>query len=559
MARFQEVLVDRGLLQPEQAARVTSAQDESGESVVRLVEQLGFVEPATLATEVARHFGLSLLTDDEWPKSLILSDRLSPVFLRDHRLLPVRLSEAGRLIMAVADPSDRETIAAVEIAAEHTVELRVAPGAHILSTLERLGRDTEVLLVLPTDRKPTDGEDDDVEHLKDIALDAPVIELVNRLLLDSVIKRATDLHIEPTRGRVNLRRRVDGMLGDAGTLTLTMGRAVVSRVKIISRLNIAERRLPQDGRARVRLDGQDYDLRVATMPTIHGEGIAIRFLSSAQKVPELSRLGLSRRDESAVRQAISGPHGLIAVTGPTGSGKTTTLAAVLSMLNQPFRKIVTIEDPVEYQIDGVTQLQAKPDIGITFASALRSFLRFDPDVMMIGEMRDPETAHIAVHAALTGHLVLTTLHTNSAAGAISRLLDMDVEGYLLASCLRCIVAQRLVRMLCANCRQKTTAVPALPPGPLVEAGYEPGLAIPVWEAQGCQRCGGTGYFGRVAIFEVLTVDDDIGVLIRPNVSTRTVAATALKNGMTTMIADGLAKCQTGLTTVDEIVRVAFDA
>jgi general secretion pathway protein E len=558
MVSFANVLADRGLLEPERVARLSRAQAESGDSLVRSIEKLALLEPSALAAEISRHYRIPLLEDSEWPKTFVLTDRLSPTFLREHRLFPVRIEEDGTLVLAAADPEDTQAIIAVEVAAEAPVSLRIAPGQDILAAIDRLSAEKVEAVGRPVETS-ADGEDEDVEHLKDLALDAPVIDLVNRLLLDAVVSRATDLHLEPTRGRYLLRKRVDGMLREAGSLIPAMGRAAVSRVKILSRLNIAERRLPQDGRARIRINDRDFDLRVATMPTVNGEGAAVRFLSSANQVPELGRLGLNERDEARLRSEITAPHGLIVVTGPTGSGKTTTLAAVLSILNEPFRKIVTVEDPVEYQIDGITQVQVKPDIGITFASALRSFLRYDPDVMMVGEMRDTETARIAIHAALTGHLVLSTLHTNSAAGAVSRLLDMGVQGFLLASSLRCVVAQRLVRMLCPSCRKPGRDVPKLPAEAMNEAGYEPGREIALWKAGGCERCGHTGYYGRAAIFELLHVDEDIQRLIRPDVSTNEVAATARKAGMTTMVADGLTKCQAGITTVEEIARVALDA
>ncbi|MFL5258808.1 MAG: GspE/PulE family protein, partial [Hyphomicrobiales bacterium] len=318
------------------------------------------------------------------------------------------------------------------------------------------------------------------------------------------------------------------------------------------------RRLPQDGRARIRIDERDFDIRVATMPTIHGEGIAVRFLSGIHQVPEIDKLGLSRRDEKILRTQASLSHGMIVVTGPTGSGKTTTLAAVLSLLNDRERKIVTIEDPVEYQIEGINQIQVKPEIGLTFANTLRSLLRFDPDIMMVGEMRDSETARIGIHAALTGHLVLTTLHTNSAPSAVARLLDLDVEAYLIASTLRCVLAQRLVRRLCSSCRQPFMGFPDAIAVALPAAEREERKPMRLWKAVGCDRCNQTGYHGRAAIFELLAVDEEIQKLIKPGVGAGVIAAAAKRGGMVSMITDGLAKCESGVTTVSEVSRVALE-
>jgi general secretion pathway protein E len=336
-----------------------------------------------------------------------------------------------------------------------------------------------------------------------------------------------------------------------------MARAVVSRVKILSGLDIAERRLPQDGRARIKVEARNLDLRIATMPTIHGEAVAIRLLENMQRVLDLTKLGFSAEEEAVLRKRLAAPHGLMLVTGPTGSGKTTTLAAALTILNEPHRKILTIEDPIEYQIEGINQTQVRPDIGMSFANALRHLLRHDPDVIMVGEMRDTETAQIAVHAALTGHLVLSTLHTNSAAGAVTRLLDMGVDGYLLASCLSCVIGQRLVRVLCRSCREAAVGPVGFPPELLQRAGLR-GNA-PHWRPRGCERCGGSGFLGRTSIVEVLEINDEIRRLMRRDVVVGEIEAGAVRSGMSTMALDGLRKVCAGLTTADEVRRVTLDA
>jgi general secretion pathway protein E len=549
MGDFLGTLRQRRLINDEQVQRL--GQSGADEKPVRAILRFGFIDQQVLASELARHFALSPVGDDEWPKERLLPEAISLRFMREHHVLPLR-SDHARLTVAVSDPTDHAVLNALKVAGGRDLELKIATDSQIVSRIERLANGAsavETRVGLATIKE-------EEEQLKDLALDAPVIDLVNRLFREASAARATDLHIEPARGRVAVRRRVDGLLQDAGTLPVDLGRAAVSRVKILTRLNIAERRLPQDGRARIRAGERDYDIRVATMPTVHGESIAIRFLSESAIVPELDRLGLAPRDVAVVRKQASHAHGLIVVTGPTGSGKTTTLAAILNFLNDPSRKILTIEDPVEYQVEGVNQIQVQPEIGLTFAQTLRSLLRHDPDIIMVGEMRDAETAKIGVNAALTGHLVLTTLHTNSAASAVTRLLDLDVQSYLIASTLRCVVAQRLVRRLCGNCREPYQESPAALAG-LAVARSTSG-PIELWRARGCDHCGGTGFIGRTAVFELLEIDERMRGLIRPEVSADVIEAAARAAGMANMLADGLAKCRAGVTTIEELGRVTSD-
>jgi general secretion pathway protein E len=558
-ARFLDSLLADGLIAQDQLTRLNRLQAESGESAIRLLVRTGLVDAQSLATEIARHYSLPLLEEEDWPAVLPLRTVLSPRFLRDHHVLPIR-QEADGLVVAVSDPGDEVALKALRIACEQPLKLRVAPDPALMARLERLidgKEEAEPEPGLPRAAAGA-GSAEDEEHLRDLALDAPVIDLVNRLFREASATRATDLHIEPARGRVIVRRRVDGLLQEAGVLPADFGRAAVSRVKILTQLNIAERRLPQDGRARIKINDREYDIRVATMPTIHGESIAIRFLNATHQIPELNRLGLTPRDLAMLKAQAQHPYGLIIVTGPTGSGKTTTLAAVLSFLNDPSRKILSIEDPVEYQVDGVNQIQIRSDIGLTFATTLRSILRLDPDIIMVGEMRDSETAKIGVNSALTGHLVLTTLHTNSAAGAITRLLDLDVQAFLIASTLRCVIAQRLVRKLCPVCRQPHDVLPDNIRALVDHGGFklEPGETL--WKAVGCDNCSGSGYQGRAAIFELLIVDEEMRKLIQPGVNADTIATAARAAGMVTMVGDGFAKCKEGLTTVEEIARVAIE-
>lgn len=542
-------LSKRALISNEQAADIVGQAATGRETEIRLLLRQGLVDQQVLATELGRVFDLPIAT--RWPSARVLPNAISLRFMRERHVLPVAV-EGDRLSVIVSDPSDEASLAALRLASGLELSLSLGTDNQILSAIERLdeGRAAE-------QAGGTAGTDDD-DTLKDLALDAPVIDLVNRLFREASAARATDLHIEPARGYVIVRHRVDGLLEERERLSSELGRAAVSRLKILTNLNIAEKRLPQDGRARLRIAEREHDIRVATMPTIHGESIAIRFLSSNTQAPDINRLGLSPADLAVVRQQIQHAHGMIVVTGPTGSGKTTTLAAVLGVLNDPRRKIVTIEDPVEYQVEGVNQVQMHSEIGLTFARTLRSLLRFDPDIIMVGEMRDSETASIGVNAALTGHLVLTTLHTNSAAGAVVRLLDLGVQAYLIASTLRCVIAQRLVRKLCIHCREPYEATPDLLAQLPDSAGASGHASVTLYKACGCTYCGNTGFAGRAAIFEVMVIDDHVRRLVKPGVSADVIAHAARKAGTASMMADGFAKCREGLTTIEELGRVTSE-
>ena len=546
-------MLDRGLLTSAELSKAQQVCTETGERLVTAVRRLGIVAGNDLARAIAAYYALPTVGEQDWPKTTLLSDVLSARYLREHKVLPLAV-DGQRLVLAAADPGHTAAINAVQLAAGRSIELRVAPAEDIDAAIDRFRPPEEAQAAAEL---PSGGEaDDDIEHLKDLALGAPVVRFVNQLLLDGLNSRATDIHIEPFRGKLNIRLRIDGMLTEARTAPAHMARAIVSRVKILSGLDIAERRLPQDGRARIKIEARTLDLRIATMPTIHGEAVAVRLLENVQRVLELGKLGFTESDERALRKHLAAPHGLMLVTGPTGSGKTTTLAAALTILNEPHRKILTIEDPIEYQLEGINQTQAKPEIGIGFANALRHFLRHDPDVIMVGEMRDAETAGIAVHASLTGHLVLSTLHTNSAAGAITRLLDMQVDGYLLASCLSCVVGQRLVRVLCRNCREQAKGPIDFPAELLRRAGLP--ANAPHWQPRGCDRCNGSGFLGRMSIVEVLEINDEIRRLMRPDVVLGQIEEAAGRAGMSTMALDGLRKCAAGLTTPEEVRRVTLE-
>jgi general secretion pathway protein E len=398
------------------------------------------------------------------------------------------------------------------------------------------------------------ANEDDIEHLKDLASEAPVIRLVNLMITRAVEGRASDIHTEPFENRLKIRYRIDGVLVEVESPPSRLSAAIISRIKIMAKLNIAERRLPQDGRIQLRVQGKEIDLRVSTTPTMHGESVVMRILDKANVVLDFGALGFSPDMLERFTKVLNMPHGIILVTGPTGSGKTTTLYTALQKINTPERKILTVEDPVEYQLEGVNQIQVKPQIDLTFANALRSIVRQDPDVIMIGEMRDLETAKIAVQSALTGHLVLSTVHTNDAAGGITRLLDMGVDDYLLTSTVNGILAQRLVRVLCPKCREPYRALPEMVRELQLNRCTD-ARDIQLYKPVGCDHCGGIGYKGRAAIMEFMVVTDRIRAQILKHSDAGDIEVSAREEGMYTMYEDGLRKVLNGMTTLEEVLRV----
>jgi len=509
------------------------------------------LSPTEFADEAARFFALGRLALQDMTSAEPLVSAFSARFLRETMVYPCRAAD-GTTVLAVVDPTDQATLRAAQIVLGAGIDVKVASSEDVVIALNNASAEeaeaTDTTSALP--------REDDIESLRDLASGAPVVRAVNDLIEKAVELRASDIHIEPFSAGLMVRLRIDGLLRPVAALSGVLPQAVVSRIKIIANLNIAERRLPQDGAARLRAGRTDIDIRVAIMPTQHGESAVIRILPKDRGLLVVEKLGFSAPDEGKLRRLLKLPHGMVVITGPTGSGKTTTLATILSILNEPSRKILTIEDPVEYELPGVNQSQIKPAIGLTFATALRSFVRQDPDVIMVGEIRDTETAHVAVHAALTGHLVLTTLHTETAAAAVPRLLDLGVEGYLLRSVLRGVIAQRLVRQLCERCKTAR---------PLAAADFteDPRLAALGFKAEeiiqepcGCERCGGTGYRGRLGVFELLELSNELRELIGERTDGLKIDTMAIRAGMTTMLDDGVAKCRAGLTAPAEILRVA---
>lgn len=523
----------------------------AGRPLQRLWEATG-LSAQDFADEVARYFTLPRISLPDLLAAPALLEQFTPRFLREAAVVPHR-GPAGAARLAMADPTDRAVLRAVEMVLGTSPEIGVASFEDIATVLTaRLLEATHTEAA--ADTMSADAAED-VESLRDLASGAPVVRGVNDLLERAVELRATDIHIEPFQAGLTVRMRVDGLLRIVPTPAQVLPQAVISRIKIMSGLNIAERRLPQDGAARLRIGRTEVDIRVATMPTQHGESAVIRLLPKDRGLLDIKKLGMSPPDEARISRLLALPHGMIVITGPTGSGKTTTLATMLSILNEPSRKILTIEDPVEYEIAGINQSQVKPAIGLSFATALRAFVRQDPDVIMVGEVRDGETAHISVHAALTGHLVLTTLHTENAASAVPRLLDLGVEGYLLGSTLRGVIAQRLVRVLCERCKH-TAALTArdIADDPRYAAlGFKAGEVC--CQPVGCERCGGTGYRGRVGVFEIIEVDEELRVMIGANAGVAEIERTALSRGMTSMLDDAIRKCREGETSPAEALRV----
>ncbi len=537
-----------GKLDDRDAQRAQGLVISSGEPLHRVLCRLGLVAEADVARALAEMLNLPLATRADYPPSPVLADRLTPAFLQTYRVLPLA-DAADHAVIAMADPLDRETMRALEIRLGKALHARVAVPAELQQQIARLyGQAVEAAV---DTGQATGGAD--LERLRELASEAPVIRLVNRLIEQAVAARASDIHVEPEASDVRIRLRIDGVLREAEVIATGRHLALVSRVKILSGLDVVERRLPQDGRFQTSVEGRAIDIRVSCLPTVHGESLVLRLLDKASAPLDLARLGFTDAVRAKLETVLAEPHGILLVTGPTGSGKTTTLHAALQRLNTGERKLITVEDPVEYQAPGVRQIQVRPQIGLEFATALRSILRHDPDVIMVGEIRDTETARVAVQAALTGHFVMATLHTNDAAGAVTRLGDMGIEPYLMTSSLKAVLAQRLVRTLCPACRE-----PYREPAPAVRAlGLDrlSGEANPrLYRARGCAACGGTGYAGRLCVAELLPLSDAVREAVLARADTTAIERIALAEGMQTMRVDGLLKALAGVTSIADVLR-----
>ncbi len=550
-------LIESGRLKKSDLKRAETFRDQNGGDLITLLVRLGLVSERDVAEAESSLLGLPLITTADLPEEAPDIGKLSLRYLKQNLLLPVSVTDT-EMVVVMANPRDAFALKAMAMASGKVIKPQVGVASEIENGIEKLygvGRSAMGQIV---DTLGEGSEDiEDVEHLRDLASEAPVIRLVNLIMQCAVEARASDIHIEPFENRLKVRYRIDGVLQEVESPPASSTAAVISRVKIMARLNIAERRLPQDGRIMHRVQGKELDLRVSTIPTSHGESVVMRILDRQSIVLDFDSLGFDDSLQKAFIKHLERPHGIILVTGPTGSGKTTTLYTALSHINTPARKIITVEDPVEYQLEGINQIQAQPSIGLDFAHALRAIVRQDPDVIMIGEMRDLETARIAIQSALTGHLVLSTIHTNDAASGITRLLDMGVEDYLLTSTINAILAQRLVRTLRKDAREPVQLLPEVAGEMgfvefLHQDSYTVYRPVPTEDNP-------TGYFGRTSILELLPMSDSIRRMVMQGATSGSIHDQAVNEGMRTMYQDGLLKCLSGVTTIEEILRVTQEA
>lgn len=558
--KLGELLEAEGKLSARDVERALLAQAEMGDLFGRVLVKLGLVSETDVARVLAGQLDVTLLSAADYPEQPPIPGGLSREFLVGNNVVPVALS-AERVTFAAAVPQDPYIAKALALAVDRPVRLQLGTDSDIARALEQMlsgeradNEDEDAGL----DQFAGQSDDEFIEHLRDLASEAPVIRLVNQLIHRALDLGASDIHIEPFEDGLHLRYRVDGVLQDMpDPPPASLAPAIASRIKLLSQMNIAERRLPQDGRIMTRVKGHELDLRVSTIPTVHGESIVMRVLDRESIRLSLPDMGFSADTLRRLQELLARPHGVLLVTGPTGSGKTTTLYASLASMEARDRKIITVEDPVEYQLPGVNQIQVQTQIELSFARALRAILRQDPDIIMIGEMRDTETAQIGVQSALTGHLVLSTLHTNTAAGAITRLEDMGIERYLITSSVNGVLAQRLLRTLCPRCKTPRELSPAA----MAQYGikrFMPAGARRVYEAAGCEHCLHSGYTGRTAIHELFMLDDDVRRVIHAGADAARLHASARGQGMITLYEDGLRKVAAGSTSLEEVLRVTQD-
>ncbi len=547
---FGERLMDAGKLDRAALSRAQVLGQEHDQPIHQILTKLGLLSDTDLAEELAAHLSLRRVQASDFPITALYEGQISARFLKAHQIMPIGEDETA-IELAMVDPLDEFSLDAVRLITKKSIKRCVATPAEVENAIARLYGDGD-------NGKGAQVNDmvveEDVERLKDLASEAPVIRAVNLLVVRAVEMRASDIHIEPFDQKLRVRYRVDGILREMEPLPQSLRAAIVSRIKIMAKLDIAERRLPQDGRINIVIRGAMIDLRISTMPTIKGESVVVRVLDRSGIDLNFAALGFSGTGLDNFQRDLDQPNGIILVAGPTGSGKTTTLYTSLLKLNDTARNLLSVEDPVEYEIAGINQIQVKAEIGLDFANVLRSILRHDPDVIMIGEIRDRETANIAVRAALTGHLVLSTLHTNDAASSITRLMDMDIENFLLTASLRGVLAQRLVRRLCLSCRQGY--VPSEEVAASLELDkYFAQRPEQLYQAKGCSACNNTGFHGRICIFEYLHMSPEIQRLILRQAEIGEIAEAAVAEGMRSAYFDGLEKAVSGQTTVEEVLRV----
>jgi general secretion pathway protein E len=546
---FLAWLVEDRALSQTLAERVERVHTETSDRLSATLLKLGLLSETELAARMAQYCKLQRLVPDDVPAAPLPIPDLNDEFLWAREVIPLSYG-ADTIEIGCWDALDEYVPRALTFALGRSVSRRVATRQEVLNSLQELyGRSESASHV--TQAGDSSFETEEIDRLKDLASDAPVIRLVHRLIDQAIVARASDIHLEASEHALHVRFRMDGLLREAEKLQKALGAPVVSRVKVMAGLDIAERRLPQDGRIRVSAQGKEVDFRVATSPTLHGESVVLRVLDRQDVALDFDTLGFDANLKATLRSAIARPYGIVLVTGPTGSGKTTTLYAALKEINTPDRKILTVEDPVEYVLEGVNQVPVRPQIGLSFAQALRAFLRQDPDVLMVGEVRDRETAEIAIQAALTGHLLLSTLHTNTAAAAITRLLDMGIDDFLLTSTLHVVLGQRLVRRLCTGCREPFEPAAEV----LARFGLPREVGAPWYRTRGCAACQDTGFRGRTAILEALAMSETVRAKVFARADAHDIEQAAVKEGMRTMLRHGLERVAAGVTTIEEVLRV----
>lgn len=555
---FISFLIEKGIIQEKDLDKIISSNGSvKNVSVEERLLSAGILTEKKLYSCLEEFYGVPVATKEDYPNEPILVNHLSVQFMKESKFIPARLINK-ELTVIMSNPFDFNTIHAIRLATGYDIHVLYGKRETIEWAVDQYygyGMTSMEKIIEDIDRIPEYQleEEENVNHLRDMASEGPVIRLVNLIITRAIEMRASDIHFEPFEDQFRVRYRIDGVLHDVESPPKRLQAAIVSRVKIMAKLNIAERRLPQDGRIMLRVKGKEVDFRVSSVPTIYGESIVLRILDKSSIVLNIEKLGFPEDTLTGFNRLIQSPHGIILVTGPTGSGKTTTLYCALEKINSPDKKIITVEDPVEYQLKGINQIQIKPSIGLTFANSLRSIVRQDPDVILIGEIRDAETAEIAIHSALTGHLVLSTLHTNDAPSAITRLIDMGMEDYLLSSTIIGILAQRLVRIACPFCRTTHSPDPLIIKEMKLEG--QPLDRLNLFEVKGCEKCSNTGYWGRTGIFEFLEMIDPIRKLILEKKDASILKEAARKNGMRTLREDGWLKVKQGITTISEVLRV----
>jgi len=559
-----EMLLEEGLITPRQLEKAIEQQKNSNESLEKIIISLGYVTEKEVTEVIGKEMGVPFIDLDEVEIDPELARAIPEHLAQRYKVIPVG-QENNKLALAMVDPLNVFAIDDIRLITGFDIEPMISTEESIMRAINKQFGVTDLAEVHETvqdialsdfgDLEQLDEEEElELDKLKELVDEAPIVRVVNLIITQAINDKASDIHIEPRVKNVCVRYRIDGVLHEVMSPPKHIQAPMISRIKIMASLDIAERRIPQDGKIHLKHDNKEYDLRVSTLPTVHGEKVVMRILDKSAVMIGLDKLGLMPDTRAVFEDLVFKPYGMILVTGPTGSGKSTTLYTALNMLNSSEDNICTVEDPVEYQLPGINQVQINPKAGLTFGAALRSFLRQDPDIIMVGEIRDGETAQIAIESALTGHLVLSTLHTNDAAGAITRLIDMGIEPFLVASALVGVIAQRLVRRICPNCREAYT-----PPEEAV-AKFGLNLAdtnIVFYHGRGCDHCKGTGYKGRSGIYEMMTVNENVRPLILRNAPTIEIKDAAIENGMVTLQEDGLRKVLEGTTTIEECLRVVY--